>query len=570
MDPNSPGINFVKCAHEQIAHLCNLCDIKRSNFFTKKFWCSHRILFQQCGTCTNLPVFPPPSSAFPPLGDSKKGKQTINVRAAGPLPSQKSVKKVASQKSVTLLQCEHKQSAHLCKKCSVKAAIDCKCIHKKYPFKCSMCKGLPYSPDDLDAPEAFTDSDSDEGSTDPEVESMDLQPIISDTQSSEFQGVKTDNDSFQVVTRHKRRKSIPANRPPVPALNLSSKFNILQSDKSVEPLLTPPPIFISQIPNPFTFKAEVVDKISKNSKLKIINRTQFKIILEKIDEYRSLTKVLKDKKIAYFTYQIKEEKVTRVVCRGIPTDFPQAEETIRSCLEEKYKIPVKNVTRMLKFTDKSPLPLHYVDLLPFPGSNEMIWQVKEISNLIVKFEKPHQRKSVIQCKNCLSLGHSKSYCFRQPRCAICSEFHQTGECKTPDVPTCIFPVCALCKDNHLATYQGCKVKKEVSKKRFPVKSEPNQGNLNSNIRSSDKSYSSALKGPSSSENKTPQPAVSLTTTDNSVDYVTVINELKHLVTKQAEQIDKLMSVILKLLPQQEVQIPQSVQPSLQSDSLSVN
>lgn len=127
------------------------------------------------------------------------------------------------------------------------------------------------------------------------------------------------------------------------------------------------------------------------------------------------------------------------------------------------------------------MPLLFVDLSPDKESREMIWQVKEIESLSVKFEKPKAINSVIQCKNCLKLSHSRNFCFLPARCAICAELHQTGECQIPDVPTCILPTCALCKETHVATYKGCKVYKEVSKKRFPhpKKAAHNQSNKSS-------------------------------------------------------------------------------------------
>lgn len=118
------------------------------------------------------------------------------------------------------------------------------------------------------------------------------------------------------------------------AKNLSANFTVLQSkDVQEPPALTPPPIFITQITNPSTFKLEVIDKVIKNSKLKIVNRSQFKVVVESIKDYHDLTKLLKSKKINFFTHQVKEDKAFRVVCQGIPVDFPNAEETVRNALE---------------------------------------------------------------------------------------------------------------------------------------------------------------------------------------------------------------------------------------------
>lgn len=555
MSSTSPGTNLVVCIHEQLVHLCNLCDITRKNFSVRKFWCIHRTQFPRCKICANLHVFPPLRDfGFPVLKKSGTNVKNKNVRAAGSLLS---TKKGNKPKKSVLLICEHNETAHLCKKCSRKAAIDCKCIHKKYPSKCANCKGLVYSPCDLDQPEAFTESETDdqEGSDDSE-EVMEVQPTSSKSTEADFQLVsrKRKTSSSQPNSPSKTpSKKVTVNIPPPKSVcNLGLSFKLLQEEKDVEAKLTPPPIFISQVTNPHTFKTEIIDKVVKNSKIGIINRTQFKVALENIDDYKKLCTTLKSKKIPYFTHQIKEERATRVVCRGIPIDLPEAEDVVRKTLEEKYKIPIRNVTRMLRNKDKAPLPLMYVDLLPFPESKKMIWEVKEIANLLVRFEKLKPTRNIIQCKNCLALGHSKSYCFREPRCAICSEFHPTGDCKVPDIPTCILPTCVLCKGTHLATYRGCKVKKEVCKKRFPTKSDINQGNQ-ANLIKPDKSFASALKGKTADSgiNKSNPNSTVPHTTAKGTDYELVINELKRIIERQSAQIEKLMSVITQFLPSQQ-------------------
>lgn len=126
--------NLVTCIHKQQAYLCNCCDIKLSNYKVKQFWCSHRTQFQLCKFCANLPVFPlSRDTGFPPLPEMKKRKGKNPDRAA--TKSSKSKKNSDAHKPKFLV-CEHKVTAHLCPNCAIKAAIDCKCEHKKFPSKC--------------------------------------------------------------------------------------------------------------------------------------------------------------------------------------------------------------------------------------------------------------------------------------------------------------------------------------------------------------------------------------------------------------------------------------------------
>lgn len=81
------------------------------------------------------------------------------------------------------------------------------------------------------------------------------------------------------------------------------------------------------------------------------------------DLYRTLVRFLKDQKTEYHTYQVKEDKPTRVVIRNFhPTT---STDLIKSELELRL-FEVRQITSVLHKVNKYPLPLFFVDLEPTP------------------------------------------------------------------------------------------------------------------------------------------------------------------------------------------------------------
>ena len=80
----------------------------------------------------------------------------------------------------------------------------------------------------------------------------------------------------------------------------------------------------------------------------------------------------------------------------------------------------------------------------------------------VKFEEPRQKPVIVQCSKCQDLGHTKTYCHHQARCVRCAGPHASNTCQIPrDQP----PKCALCGEDHPASYKGCIVYKKYYKLR---------------------------------------------------------------------------------------------------------
>ncbi|WP_406707091.1 hypothetical protein [Sodalis sp.] len=197
----------------------------------------------------------------------------------------------------------------------------------------------------------------------------------------------------------------------------------------------------------------------------LIGRTNFhcysrlrdiKIKTNNKENYKKLIQYLTEKKFDFHCYQLKEEKPYRTVLRGLHTSTPISE--IKKDLEELGH-NVRNISNVLHPTEKYPLPLFFVDLEPAPNNAE-IYEINRLVYSCIRFEEPRQRRHIVQCTNCQTLGHTKAYCYHQARCVKCAGSHPSSECQKPrDTPA----ICALCKEEHPANYKGCVVYKNTQR-----------------------------------------------------------------------------------------------------------
>ena len=179
--------------------------------------------------------------------------------------------------------------------------------------------------------------------------------------------------------------------------------------------------------------------------------------------YRTLIHFLKEHKAEYHTYQLKDDKPTRVVIRNLhPTT---STELIKSELESRL-FEVRQVTNVLHKINKNPLPLFFVDLEPTIQSND-IYNLTSLIHTKIKVEEPYKSKTISQCINCQEYAHTKSYCGYPARYVRCGALHSLSACPNPRDAA---PRCALCSGDHPSNYKGCSVYKDLQQRNKPKKS----------------------------------------------------------------------------------------------------
>jgi hypothetical protein len=132
---------------------------------------------------------------------------------------------------------------------------------------------------------------------------------------------------------------------------------------------------------------------------------------------------LREKKAKFHTYQLKENKPTRVVICNLHSTTPS--ELIKSELEQRL-FEVRYVSAVLHKVNKNPLILFFVDLEPTNQSND-IFQLTSLLHTNIKMDEPYKTKTISQCTDCQVYGHTKSYCDYPARCVRCGGHHLSAE-----------------------------------------------------------------------------------------------------------------------------------------------
>lgn len=245
-----------------------------------------------------------------------------------------------------------------------------------------------------------------------------------------------------------------------PLTNNTNNADEIENQGTTPKVSKPPPIFVPEI-SAIQPLITILDSTAKeNYYLKTVGNNQVKIQIHDVEKYRKTITALKENKVMFHTYQLKEERNYRVVIKNLhhSTDIKDLSKE----LEEKGHI-VTNIYNIKHRIHKHPLPIFFIELKP-NANNKTIYDIKHLQYTRVIIEPPKPKREIPQCSRCQLLGHTKAYCTRRPRCVKCGEGHQTMDC-SKDIGA---PVkCALCNGDHPANYKGCTIYKEIQQRRFP-------------------------------------------------------------------------------------------------------
>lgn len=197
--------------------------------------------------------------------------------------------------------------------------------------------------------------------------------------------------------------------------------------------------------------------------MKILRNNQVKIQPASSEAYKEIVKTMdaKGTEIEYYTYKPKQERNFRVILKHM---HPSTDtEDIKEALANLGHV-ANNIWNMKQMSSKNSLDMFTVDLKPNLNNKE-IYKINSLLYCRIKFEPPRPKRTIPQCSNCMTYGHTKSYCRRNPRCIKCAGNHSSSDCsrkeRSEDVK------CVLCDGNHPANYRGCSVYKELQKQKYP-------------------------------------------------------------------------------------------------------
>lgn len=122
------------------------------------------------------------------------------------------------------------------------------------------------------------------------------------------------------------------------------------------------------------------------------------------------------------TFQGKVDKSFKVLRNMHPTtDTNKLKEEIK-----KHNHKVIKIINILENRIKLPLPLFFIELQQ-KDNNKEIYNIKKLVNTIITFEQPYKKRDIFQCTRCQAYGHTKNYCFRNPRYVKCTKKRLTSD-----------------------------------------------------------------------------------------------------------------------------------------------
>lgn len=174
-------------------------------------------------------------------------------------------------------------------------------------------------------------------------------------------------------------------------------------------------------------------------------------------DFRAIVNYLKSTNSEFHTYQLDEEKTTKIVLLGL-TDKPLEEVTRILNDENITPVTVKKLgIKKKRYDDQAVYLLHFkkgtVDM-------KLLRSITALEHQVVKWRYFSNNSSIMQCKNCQRFGHGAANCYRPPVCIKCAEHHGSTNCPVAKTSTDgIIPPhklkCANCGGNHTANYFGC-------------------------------------------------------------------------------------------------------------------
>ncbi|GFY46800.1 RNA-directed DNA polymerase from mobile element jockey [Trichonephila inaurata madagascariensis] len=221
----------------------------------------------------------------------------------------------------------------------------------------------------------------------------------------------------------------------------------VRASTPVQHVRPPPPITIDNIEHP----AQLLKRIQDLTQQKIVGRMRgksIKLYPETPSAYNRIRSLIDSEKLQSFTYQFPEEKVYKVVIRGMPSDMP-VEDIVEEL--EQLGIHPKECKVLISRKNGLPMPLFSV-FLDKTSDNKNIYNLKELCSMKIEVDTMRRKFGPAQCYRCQGFFHSSRFCTRNPKCVKCGKPHLTKDCtKTRDEE----PTCCHCQGKHPANYTGC-------------------------------------------------------------------------------------------------------------------
>lgn len=215
-----------------------------------------------------------------------------------------------------------------------------------------------------------------------------------------------------------------------------------------------PPIIID-MKNEWTHESvkNLIGQFSNRYHLQYRNGGKVAVICYTSEAHQAIKDGLRQQGASFLTYTRKDEKVPKVVIKGLPT-------YVKSDLPgELAKLGFEGIT-VTTLQSRNAGSSHcspFLIQLAAGADIKKFRQIKYLFNSVITVHKYKPKNSGgTQCFRCQGFGHSSKNCNMPPRCVKCTEPHPTSECPKKDRTQ---PArCCNCNENHPANFRQCTVR----------------------------------------------------------------------------------------------------------------
>lgn len=149
----------------------------------------------------------------------------------------------------------------------------------------------------------------------------------------------------------------------------------------------PPPIFIKGVEDFPGLCTALINLIGVDNFFYKSTTDHLKIQSLNPNSFKTIVHFLREEKADFHTFQLNEDKPTRVVLRNL---YPTPIGLIKSELEVRL-FKVRQVTQVIHRLNKHPLPLFFIDLEPTNFSHG-IYELESLLHTKIKIEEPYKPK----------------------------------------------------------------------------------------------------------------------------------------------------------------------------------
>lgn len=213
-----------------------------------------------------------------------------------------------------------------------------------------------------------------------------------------------------------------------------------------------PPIVVKTGMPIKAFISEVNTYIKPEKAINFKNgRQKISIYTTSNEDFKKVQQELISRGHEFHTFSIKEERVKRLVIKGISSDYTPTE--VEADLK-RMGLDIIKVNNMYKAKN---VPSNMF-LVNFPKTTQLNTVLKSNKYQYICYQKVQWCKyktpinKSVQCYRCQGFGHSSSNCNYKSRCVKCTAIHEPGKCPKTETEK---PKCANCEGEHPANYRQC-------------------------------------------------------------------------------------------------------------------